>query len=113
MVYARKSEDCNRRVMRALLLGTAMASVVALSDTAQAQQAGTEPVVLDSIVVEGDPGGTAFDSTSRVLKVALPKAEIVKVRYNCYLSLDDLDKLGLWDWLKADPNVSAAQINLL
>ncbi len=64
-------------------------------------------------VVEGDPGGAAFDSTSRVLKVALPKAEIVKVRYNCYLSLDDLAKLGLWEWLKADPNVSAAQINLL
>ncbi len=42
--------------MHALLLGTAMASVVALSDTAQAQQAGNEPVVLDSIVVEGDPG---------------------------------------------------------
>lgn len=56
MVYARKSEDCNRHVMHALLLGTAMVSVVALSDTAQAQQAGNEPVVLDSIVVEGDPG---------------------------------------------------------
>ena len=64
MVYARKSEDCNQRIMRALLLGTAMASVITLSGAAHAQQAGDKPVVLDSIVVEGDPGVVTEDTGS-------------------------------------------------
>ncbi|WP_193171733.1 TonB-dependent siderophore receptor [Nisaea nitritireducens] len=64
MVYARKSEDSNQRVLRALLLGSAMVSVVALSGGAHAQQAGSKPVTLDSIVVEGAPGVVTEDTGS-------------------------------------------------
>ncbi len=64
-------------------------------------------------LVEGDPGGAEFDPINRVLKVALPKAEIVNVRYNCYLESNDLGKLGLWEWLSSDPGVSDEQMDKL
>lgn len=64
MVYARRSEDSSQRILSALLLGSAMVSVVALSGAAHAQQAGGKPVVLDSIVVEGDPGVVTEDTGS-------------------------------------------------
>ena len=61
-------------------------------------------------LVEGDPGGAEFDPITRVLKVTLPKAEILNVRYNCYLESNDLAKLALWEWLSSDPGVSEEQL---
>ena len=46
-----------------------------------------------------------WDSGSRILTVYLPKAEVAKVRYTCYMNDEDLQLMGIWNkWLKNPSN---------
>lgn len=41
-----------------------------------------------------------WDAENRVLTVYLGKAEVVKIKYSCYFNEDDLEKMGIWKWLR-------------
>jgi len=46
-----------------------------------------------------------WDSINRILTVYLPKAEVAKVRYTCYMNDEDLQLMGIWNkWLKNPSN---------
>jgi hypothetical protein len=46
-----------------------------------------------------------WDSSNRILTVYLPKAEVAKVRYTCYMNDEDLQLMGIWNkWLKNPSN---------
>jgi hypothetical protein len=46
------------------------------------------------------PKPPVWDANVRVLTVYLPKAAVVKVRYGCHLDKDDVEKMGLYQWLE-------------
>ncbi|MBI3979029.1 MAG: hypothetical protein HY331_12670 [Chloroflexi bacterium] len=50
------------------------------------------------------------DLSQRVLHVYLPPGETATVRLSCYLDAADLDKMGIWQWLNAQPNSPALQV---
>lgn len=50
-------------------------------------------------VVEGD-GAPDWDPDDRVLTVFLPKSHVLNVPLSCFVHSDDLNLLGVWDWLR-------------
>ena len=42
----------------------------------------------------------AWDEADRVLTVSLPKGQTIQTAMSCYVNPDDLDLLGVWDWLR-------------
>ncbi len=51
------------------------------------------------ILEEGTASKSEPRSDGRVLLIVLPKAEVVTVRYSCFLNLNDLAQMGIWLWL--------------
>lgn len=43
--------------------------------------------------------GPEWDAGQRTLTVYLPKADVVEVPYSSFLAEDDLDLMGIWDWI--------------
>lgn len=50
-------------------------------------------------VPDGTPASQSWDETSRVLTVTLPQGDSVQLDLSSYLNPDDLDALGVWDWI--------------
>ncbi|MCK4297706.1 MAG: hypothetical protein KAX28_13755, partial [Candidatus Marinimicrobia bacterium] len=57
------------------------------------------------IRIEEGKNSPKWDSGNLVLTVYLPKAEVAKVRYSCYMNEEDLQLMGIWKkWLKNPSN---------
>lgn len=50
-------------------------------------------------IVEGS-GEPVWDAGARLLTVLLPKAEVAHVRLSSYLNKEDLDLMGMWNWVR-------------
>jgi hypothetical protein len=51
------------------------------------------------ILEEGAVASSDPSADGRILKITLPKAEVVTVRYSCFLNPNDLALMGMWLWL--------------
>ncbi len=47
-----------------------------------------------------------WDAVNRVLTVYLGKAEVTRIKYSCYFNEDDLEKMGIWKWLRKSPDLN-------
>lgn len=52
------------------------------------------------VVERSDSNQPSFDEEIRILTIPLPKAEVARLRISCYFHEDDLEKMGMWHWLK-------------
>src|SRR5262249_52413140 len=57
------------------------------------------------MLVEANTPASAFDPVARVLKIALPKGDMARVRYSSFLDVPDLALMGIWQWIDTDAGV--------
>ncbi len=58
------------------------------------------------ISINGEEKGISWDSNKRLLTISLEKAYKGNIRYSCYFHKEDLELMGLWDWMKSPGNAN-------
>lgn len=55
------------------------------------------------ILSEEEKNNTPFwDSVYRTLTIYIPKGEKVKIKYSCFADKEDIEQMGIYDWLKGN-----------